>query len=104
MRSEDDRDTIGVLVSLPPPMLNNPVIPVPWLSDGCKDDRLMGGLNPDEAIDFCTAAPAACVDIVAEAVDRSVVGTEEPSAMEREAGEGLKKLDEKVPVDEDRGK
>lgn len=44
------------------------------------------------------------MEIVAEAVDRSVVGTEEPSAMEREAGEGLRKLEEKVPVDEDRGK
>lgn len=55
-------------------------------------------------MDFCTAAPAAWVEMVADAVDRSVVGTEEPRAMEREAGEGLRKLEEKVPVDEDRGK
>ncbi|KAI5853035.1 hypothetical protein DFP73DRAFT_534892, partial [Morchella snyderi] len=42
--------------------------------------------------------------MVAEAVERSVVGTEEPRGMEREAGDGRKKLLEKVLVDDDRGK
>lgn len=108
LRTDEDWDTTGVLVSLPGPMLNIP----PLSEEGLNDDRLFpfDGTelkipeDNEEAIDFCTAAPAAWVEIVAEAVDRSVVGTEEPRGIEWEQGDGLKKLEEKVPVDEDKGK
>jgi hypothetical protein len=49
------------------------------------ENRVVPPVTADEnAIAFSAAIPAAFVEIVAEAVDFSVVGTLEPSAIDRE--------------------